>query len=71
MPRASTGPIYHTALVKGYSKKVNLELDLQERSGSLHGVQHATINKFEVFLDIAKFWPFLLYLMGIFGAKKF
>ena len=37
----------------------------------MHSVQHVTINTFEAFLDIAKFWPFLLYFMGIFGAKKF
>ena len=24
-----------------------------------------------MFLDIAKFWPFLLYFMGIYGKQKF
>ena len=37
----------------------------------LHGIQHVLINTFEVFLDIAKFLPFLLYFMEIFGAKVF
>ena len=37
----------------------------------MHGVQHVTINTFEAFLNIAKFWPFLLYFMEIFRAKKF
>ena len=36
----------------------------------VNGIQHAAINTFETFLDVAKFWPFLLYFMGIFGAKK-
>ena len=48
-----------------------LELDLKEWCGFLHGVQHVTINTFEVFSDVAKFWPFLLYFMRIFGAKNF
>ena len=33
---------------------------------------HCVLNDiYEVLLDITKFWPFLLYFMGIFGAKKF
>ena len=48
------------------------ELDHLGKYGFLHSVQHVTINTFEAFLDIAKFWLyFLLYSMGIFGAKKF
>ena len=47
------------------------ELELQERCGFLLGVQHVAINTYEVFSDVAKFWPFLLYFPGIFEAKKF
>ena len=56
--------------VTGHPKKVHRELDQLERCGFLHSVYHVTINTFEAFLDIAKFWPFLLYFMGIFRAKK-
>ena len=45
------------------------DLDHVERCGFLHSVQHVLNNIFEVFLDIANFWPFLLYFMGIFGKK--
>ena len=47
------------------------DLDHLEKCGFLHGVQDVLNNISEAFLDIAKFWPFLLYFMGIFGAKKF
>ena len=49
-------------------KKVNFVLDQLERCGFLHGVQHVSNNTSVVFFDIAKFLPFLLYFMGIFGA---
>ena len=51
----------------GHSKKVYHDLDHTEECGFLHGVQHASNNIFEVFLDIANFLPFLLYFVGIFG----
>ena len=43
------------------------DLDHVETCGFLHGVQHVPNNTFEVFSDIANFWPFLLYFMGVFG----
>ena len=52
-------------------KKVNFNIDQLKRYGFFQGVQHVAINTFEVFLDIVKFWPFLLYFIGIFGAKNF
>ena len=47
------------------------DLDHVEKCGFLNGAQHVLNNISEVFLDIAKFWPFLLYFMGIFGKQKF
>ena len=44
-------------------KKVNLVLDQLERCGFLHGVQHVSKNTSIVILDIAKFWPFLLFIL--------
>ena len=55
----------------GDQKKVNFVLDQLERCVFLHGVQHVSNDIFEVFLDIANFWLFLLYFMGIFGKPKF
>ena len=56
--------------ITGHSKKVYCDLDHVEKCGFLHGVQHALNNIFEVFLDIANFWPLLLYFMGIFRKQK-
>ena len=36
----------------------------------MHAAQVAAINTYEMFLDVAQVWPFLLYFMEIFGAKK-
>ena len=52
-------------------KKVNFDLDQQGWCGLSQGVQHVAFYTFKVFLDLAKFWPFLLYFMGIFRAKNF
>ena len=38
-----------------FKKKVYHDLDLVEKCGFLHGVQHVSNNIFETFLDIAKF----------------
>ena len=56
---------------KGWTKKVIFDLDQLERCGFPQGVQYVAINTFVVFLNVAKFWPFLLYFMGISGAKTF
>ena len=48
-----------------------LDLGGIEKCGFLHGVQHVSINIFEVFLNIANFWPFLLHFMGILEKKFF
>ena len=53
-----------------FKKKVYHDLDHVEKCGFLHGVQHVLNNIFEVYLDIANFWPFFLYFMGIFGKQK-
>ena len=75
---------FYDILVKGYfmtflsfdfltvhSKKVYRDLDQVDKCGFLHGVQHVSNNIFEVFLDIANFWPFLLHFMGILEKKIF
>ena len=67
----SSKPTTSNVLVRGCSKKVYNDLNHVEKCGFLHGVQHVLKNISEVFLDIAKFWPSLLYFMGIFGKKKF
>ena len=60
-----------TAYVTGHSKKVYHDPDLVEKCGFLYGVQHVSNNIFDTFLDIANFWPFLLYFMGILGKIFF
>ena len=47
--------------IKGYSKKVYFNVTSQRNAIFLHGVQHVAINTFLVFLNLAKFLPFLLY----------
>ena len=47
------------------------ELDHLERRAFLHDIQLVIINTFEVFLDVAKFRPFLLDFVEILGAKRF
>ena len=49
-------------------KKVNFVLDQLETCSFLQGDQHVSNNTSIVKFDIAKFWLFLLYFMGIFGA---
>ena len=44
-------------------KKVNLVLDQLEKCGFLQGVQHVSNNTSIVIFEIAKFWPFLLFIM--------
>ena len=44
-------------------KKVNFVLDQLERCGFLHSVQHVSKNTSIVNLDIAKFFPFLLFIL--------
>ena len=55
-------------LVKGYSKKKCILNQTTQRGAVFCIIE---INTFEVFLDVAKFWPFLLYFMGIFLANFF
>ena len=57
--------------ITGHSKKVYCDLDHVEKCGFLHDVQHVSNNIFEAFLDIANFWPFLLYFMGTWKKKFF
>ena len=52
------------SVITGHSKKVYHYLDLVEKCGFLHGVQHVSNNIFETFLD-------MLYFMGILERKFF
>ena len=60
---------FKTEMVKwsdnGSSKKSVSWSRPPERCGFLHSVQYVLNNLFQVFLDVANFWPFLLYFMGI------
>ena len=58
-------------IIKGHSKKVYFDLNHRKKSVFLHCVQHVSNDIFDMFLEVVKFWPFVLYFMGIFGAKKF
>ena len=58
---------FHRTFITGHPKKVYRDLDHVKSCGFLHSVQHVLNNIFKAFLDIANFWPFLLYFMGILG----
>ena len=62
--------VHSSVYLMGCLKKVYSKLDNLERCGFSHGIQHVAINTHEVFFNIEKFWPFLLYFMGIFKRKK-
>ena len=63
--------LYLYSLFKGYSKKVYFDLDHLQKCGFWQGIRYIAINTFTAFLNVAKFWPFWLYVLGILGAKYF
>ena len=52
-------------------KKVFSDLGNIEKCGFDYSIQDVSNNTFQVFLDVKKFWPILLYFMGNIGVKIF